>query len=644
MAISLSPDVQVNEVDLTTIVPSVSSTTAAYCGDFQWGECFTPTLVDQESTLINKFFYPNDRNAKEWFSAWNYLNYSNSLYVVRVIEQTNANTQLIARNATSSNNQGITVYNTDHYYNNYANGQLDTLYTSGPWVAKWPGQLGNSLKISVCASANAFQSTLSGTISVAAGNTTVTGVGTEFSTELSNSDIIVINSEQHRIASIANSTSLTLKDRHIIGASANTCQRYWRYYSSVNLAPSTTQYANNYSVSGDELHIVIVDEDGQWTGTPGEILETFPNLSQASDAVAENGTSIYYKNWINGNSKYIWWASHSTLTTNAGKNISLGQANTFVSSNLPMESSLVGGNDGIVPTNADRMRGYDLFNSPDTTDITTVISGPADATLVTYLINNIAEKRKDCVVFVSPPMTSVVNNIGYEYSASITFRNLLPSSSYAFMDCNWKYQYDKFNDTYRWVPMNGDIAGLYAQTATNRDPWWAFAGFNRGNIKNLYKLAWNPRKSERDELYKNGINPVCSFPGMGTVLYGNKTLLAAPSAFNQANIRMLFIVLEKAIAKAAKYFLFEFNDTFTQASFRNMVNPYLRDVQGRRGIQAFLTVCDSTNNTAEVVDNNDFVADIYLKPTHAIGNISLNFVASRTSVSFSEIVGQTGSR
>jgi hypothetical protein len=301
---------------------------------------------------------------------------------------------------------------------------------------------------------------------------------------------------------------------------------------------------------------------------------------------------------------------------------------------------LFGGVDGNASvSDGEFMTGYDTFKSGEDIDVSLILSGAADATLAQYLIG-IAEYRQDCVVFISPPQTTVVDNAGNEATDIVTFRNLLSSSSYAFMDCNWKYQYDKYYDIYRWVPLNGDVAGLCVRTDTQRDPWWSPAGYNRGLIQNVVRLAWNPRKAYRDLLYQNGVNAVMSEPGQGTLLYGDKTLLSKPSAFDRINVRRLFIVLEKAISTAAKFTLFEFNDAFTQSQFVNMVEPYLADVQGRRGIYDYRVVCDSTNNTPDVVDSNSFVGDIYIKPARSINFIQLNFVAVRTGVDFSEIVGK----
>jgi phage tail sheath protein FI len=282
-------------------------------------------------------------------------------------------------------------------------------------------------------------------------------------------------------------------------------------------------------------------------------------------------------------------------------------------------------------------------------DISLIMQGKARGAAVAsntdlgaYLINNIAEVRKDCVVFISPDYNLVVNNKGNEAADIVAARNALPTSSYGVMDSGYKYRYDRYNDLYRWTPMNGDIAGLCARTDQTNAPWWSPAGLNRGNIKNVVRLAFNPNQTERDTLYKNSVNPVVTFQGQGTVLYGDKTLLTKPSAFDRINVRRLFIVLEKAISTAAKYMLFEFNDAFTRAQFKSMVNPYLKNVEGRRGIYDFLVVCDGTNNTGDVIDANQFVGDIYIKPARSINFIQLNFVAVPTGVAFSEVVGKFG--
>jgi phage tail sheath protein FI len=293
---------------------------------------------------------------------------------------------------------------------------------------------------------------------------------------------------------------------------------------------------------------------------------------------------------------------------------------------------------------ADLANAWDLFADTSSVDISLIIAGKAAGAsgtqMANYIIDNIAESRKDCVVFVSPQKTDVVRTDGAESDSVVAFRDDLRSTSYAVMDSGYKYQYDKYNDVYRWVPLNGDIAGLTARTDQTRDPWFSPAGFNRGSIKNVVKLAWNPKQAARDVLYGKGVNPVVTFPGQGTILFGDKTLLNKESAFNRINVRRLFIILEKAIANASNVMLFEFNDEFTRAQFKNLVEPFLRDVQGRRGIYDFRVVCDETNNTSEVIDSNRFVGDIYIKPAKSINFIQLNFVAVRSGVEFDEIVGQ----
>jgi phage tail sheath protein FI len=301
--------------------------------------------------------------------------------------------------------------------------------------------------------------------------------------------------------------------------------------------------------------------------------------------------------------------------------------------------SLANGVSGNV-TSSETVAAFDKFLNVDDTDFSLIMTGAANSTVSTYVINNIAEIRKDCVVFVSPEQADVVNNIGNEVTDTVAHRNTLPSSSYAFMDSNWKYQFDKYSNGYRWVPLNGDIAGLVSRADEERDPWFSPAGLQRGQIKNVTKLAYGQSKANRDDLYKNGINPIVTFVGEGTVLYGDKTMLGRPSAFDRINVRRLFIVLEKAIAKASRSTLFEFNDTFTRAQFVALVTPYLRNVKGRRGIFDFKVVCDETNNTPEVIDRNEFIGDIYIKPARSVNFIQLNFVAVRTGVAFSEIVGK----
>jgi len=481
-----------------------------------------------------------------------------------------------SNNATANTGTGILIRNLDDWT---ANQQGNADGTQNGWAARCPGSLGNTLKISVADG----------------------------------------------------------------GSYAG-----WTYASQFTATPNTSAYvaSRGNSNANDELHIVVIDEDGLFTGTAGTILEKYPFVSKASDAKDDSGNSNYYKNVIAAQSQYVHWLAHPA-SANLGSGTAWGSiANTsaFKTTTGNLTFSFSGGSNGSIGT-SQITSGWDLFKNAESVDISLCVTGTGNSTIATYVVSNIAESRKDCVAFVSPTKATNVNNPGNESAAVITYRNSLTSSglpitsSYAVMDCGYKYQYDKYADLYRWVPLNGDIAGLCVRTDNDRDPWFSPGGLNRGVIKNVVKLAWNPTKTERDNLYLAGINPVVSFPGEGTVLFGDKTLLNRPSAFDRINVRRLFIVLEKSIARAARFSLFEFNDQFTRAQFVAIVEPFLREVQGRRGITDFRVVCDETNNTSQVIDSNQFIGDIYIKPARSINFIQLNFVAVRTGVQFSEVVG-----
>ena len=865
MGFQLSPGINVSEIDLTTIIPAVGTTVGAIAGPFRWGPVFQPMLIDSELTLLSTFGKPDNATANTWFTAANFLAYANALQVVRVVKDTGVGAH---KNATADGT-GILIYNEDAYTNTYSNGQGSI----GMFAAKYPGDLGNSLAVAI-ADVHSFDT--------------------------------------------------------------------WDYKSSFDSAPGTSNIVANAGGANDEVHVVIVDTNGEWSGVPGQVLERHYNLSKSVDAKFEDGSTIYYPEILNRRSKYVWWMDHpedtdlgmsgsvnwggvkstnfhttstkvtfnngtgtfqvgeivndaagitvtppgsgatgtavlgfgvasatvdsggsgyntatvsftggggtgaaatativgnavtaitidtpgtgyttaptititgdgtgatatavldatgsvksitvtaggtgyvvapvvsitggsgtgatATATISGGSVTALnvtaggsgyataptvavtmpgsgatatvtvdgdgtiiaitptaqgsgyttaplvtvtgpgtgaeitavlgtgGDADKVVSYTIvdggllyetlsgeilainsstltvkPLSGAFVTGSNLLGATSGatgdvttvdggalyiplsggvdgnsnilegDYIEGYDKFRSGEDIDISLILGGAATATLAIYIINNIAEYRKDCVAFFSPPKNAVVDNVGTEATDVVAWRNLLPSTSYAVMDSGWKMQYDKYYDIYRWLPLNGDVAGLCVRTDNERDPWWSPAGYNRGHIKNVIRLAWNPRKAYRDVLYQGGVNPVMSEPGQGTILFGDKTLLAKPSAFDRINVRRLFIVLEKAISTASKYTLFEFNDAFTRAQFKNMVEPYLRDVKGRRGIYDFRVVCDETNNTPEVIDSNRFVGDIYIKPARSINFIQLNFIAVRTGVAFEEIVGK----
>jgi phage tail sheath protein FI len=567
MAFQLSPGVNVSEIDLTTIVPSVPTSIGAFAGPFAWGPIGVITTISDEVRLADTFGTPDSTVYEYWFSAANFLAYSNNLKVVRAASI--ASTLNAVANTTAA--AAVLIKNDDDWLANYSGGSV----ARGEFAARYAGALGNSIKVSM--------------------------------------------------------------------ADANTYST-WTYATQFSTTPNTSTYVANQGGANDEIHIIVVDEDGKFTGTQGTVLEKFAYVSKASDAKDDSGNTNYYKNVLANKSRYIHWLSHPTGNTtatyaNASSNWGNAASNvpfTKLAANVTL--SLASGADGTVST-ANVVTAYDLFDPAESVDINLVVSGPADATVAASLIS-MAETRKDCLVFLSPEKADCVDNANDEVTDIKAYRDTLTSTSYAVLDANWKYQYDKYNDVYRWVPLNGDIAGLCARTDLERDPWFSPGGLNRGIIKNSIKLAWNPTKTNRDDLYVKGINPIVTFQGEGTVLFGDKTLLNKPSAFDRINVRRLFIVLEKAIARAARFSLFEFNDQFTRAAFVNLVEPFLRDVQGRRGIYDFRVVCDETNNTPEVIDRNEFVGDIYIKPARSINFIQLNFVAVRTGVSFDEVVGK----
>jgi len=414
----------------------------------------------------------------------------------------------------------------------------------------------------------------------------------------------------------------------------------WLYRSQFNGTPGTSAYVSEKSGSNDELHILVIDVDGSWSGTAGTILEKYAYVSKASDAKNSDGSTNYYKNVINNQSEYIWSLDHPQFNATSQPNVTnwgaAAKSTAFGNLTANITTTLTGGVSGDSVSTGNISTGYALFSNDELYDVGLIPMGPTTAVSAVNAAIAIAESRRDAVVFASPPYVDVVNTTG-QADKIVTYRNQLTSSSYAVLDTGWKYQYDRYNDKYRYVPLNGDIAGLAVRTDLISDPWFSPAGYNRGVIKNLVKLAYSPTKTDRDTLYKSGVNPVVTFPGQGTLLFGDKTLLSRPSAFDRINVRRLFIVLEKSIATAAKFQLFEFNDPFTRNQFKNIVEPFLRDVQGRRGITEFKVVCDETNNTPAVIDRNEFTADIFIKPSRAINFIQLNFIATRSGISFEEV-------
>ena len=643
MAFQVSPGVLVQERDLTRIIPAVSTSVGAFAGVFRKGPLDEIITVSSEQELVDTFGKPDSDNFEDFFSAANFLQYSNALRVVRAQNSSIAN-------AVASGSSFVIKNDTD-YTNNYATGQGSV----GEWAARTAGAWGNSLLISICPSATAYEETAKTTLAdsaTAVGDTTViltSSVGfivgdiVNFSTTAATSDYD--DGHEYRVtANDTGSNTITIV-RHPSGtgglqrALTNGCnvRRRWRFYDQVSGAPGTSPYALTRSGVNDEIHVIVIDEDGVISGTQNTVLEVYSKLSKASDAKSPQGDSNYYPSVILNKSKYVYWMDHNAGGSNWG---SAASGVTFTAVTTPITTSLQSGSDGSAITNAQKKTAYEKFLDSETVDVGLIIAGAGDATHVDNVIS-IAEDRKDAVAFVSPERADVVNvaNANTQTSNVIGFYNSIRSSSYVVFDSGYKYQYDRYNDVYRYVPLNGDIAGLSARTDLIADSWYSPAGFNRGTIRGAVKLAYNPNKTQRDDLYRNRVNAVVTFPGQGTVLFGDKTGLSAPSAFDRINVRRLFIVLEKAISTASKFQLFEFNDEFTRANFRNIVEPFLREVQGRRGITDFLVVCDETNNTGEVIDRNEFIAEIFVKPARSINFITLQFVATRTGVSFEEVAG-----
>jgi phage tail sheath protein FI len=702
MAYQVSPGVNVTEIDLTTVVPGVATATGAIAGVFRWGPVGERILVNNENTLVTTFGKPTSNNYETFFTAASFLAYGSALYVVRAANTTSSNAAIGALNAVANTDTVTVLSNVVKNRNDYLNVRDGNTSSNAAYIAKYPGSLGNSLKVSVCDSTNAYSSnlalvgtqtgnTITGAFSLTIGANSgtfsftsdgVVGAANTYANTIANAitvgDVVVIGNnsigtQYLKVSSVgavtANASEATFtlsfdgSYRLSTDFTANTTvngnstvigiTRNWEFFNRVDGAPVTSYYATNFgnSAAVDTMHVVVSDADGLFTGIPGTVLEVYKDVSRASDAKTQEGASNYYKTVINDSSAYVWWANdRSGAASNTAANI------VNSTNQKPMTLDFAGGADGYNEATAPLnilASGYDLFNSAEQVDVSLVMQGkPVGGTtsvngqtvsnfqLANYLIDNIAGVRKDCVVFVSADDAIVRGNPGAEATSLVNWFGAVTDSTYAIYDSSYKYMYDRYNDVYRFVPTNGDIAGLTARTEATNDAWWSPAGFNRGQIKNVVKLRFNPTKADRDLLYKNSINPVVTFPGQGTVLFGDKTGTKKPSAFDRINVRRLFITLEKAISNASRFSLFEFNDEFTRSQFKNLVTPYLRDVQARRGIQDFVVVCDASNNTAERIDRNEFWGDIYIKPNRSINFIQLNFVAVRTGVQFSTIIGQ----
>ena len=634
----LSPGVRTVEKDFTSVVPAVSTSAGATAGTFVWGPVMFPTIVSSENELRSVFGNPVDGNATSFFTASNFLSYSNNLLVCRTDNED-------ARNAVAIKTGGlddIDVTNPGELYTIAPVVVIDAPDIDGGTQAVATAVLGTLdneftvIDIVITEPGSGYTIAPDVTIVAATGDSTGTGATATASITVAG---IKINNVDHYEQNYINGAGVVGEfAAKYPGANGNALTvamadhvsyEGWDYADEFNSAPET-----------NELHVIILDRTGSITGTAGGVLEKFAYLSKASNGKRSDGSNAYYKNVLNNSSQWIYWMDHPE-GMDWGKED--GDGVTFLTISSAIKRDMLGGVDDFATTDGEKMNAFALFDNFERYDISLIAVGKASIAVATFVISNVAEVREDCIAFVSPEDNStgeVIIGTGTALAQKIVdFRNLLPSSSYAVIDSGYKYQYDRYNDVYRWVPLNGDIAGLCAQTDRTNDAWWSPGGYSRGQVKNVIKLAFNPNQIARDTLYKSNVNPVVSFPGEGTVLFGDKTMLSKPSAFDRINVRRLFIVLKKAISKAAKYQLFEFNDDVTRNQFKAMVEPFLRDVQGRRGLTSFKVVCDETNNTPHIIDTNQFLADIFIAPNRSINFITLSFNATRTGASFSELGG-----
>lgn len=649
MASQLSPGIIVQERDFTNArLQEQVTNIGAIAGPFIKGEVGVAKQITSEKELVETYGKPTNDNFEWWFTASEFLNYGGNLYVARISDSsanylTNANsTGSVASGAT-----GIKINNVAAYEAN-----VENTSPSYKWVAKTPGTWGNAVQVAVI-DRGADQ-----LLTVPSGLATST-VGTVVSGSASGAvgKIFSYDSTTKQVAIVLDSGKFTTSDS-IQGAGVSVATNWYdeQYavgntikWNSIAGRPGTSAFVSDKGGAYDEMHVIVYDGDGSLTGTSGTILEKILFASKASDAKTLEGENNFYKNIIKGRSSYVYLGAHESTyqftpanavsISDTGKSTStyklLGNLNYKFGAGTDYQNYNVGN---------ETQTYLDVFSDTESLNIDYILSGPTTASKASSLIA-LATNRKDSIVFISPRRSDVLGSGAATASAQTLnvvefFESISDSSSYAVFDNNYKYLYDRFNDTYRWIPCNADVAGLIVNTANSAEPWYSPAGFNRGNLRSAIKVAYNPNKAQRDELYGKRVNPISSFPGQGIVLFGDKTALRSPSAFDRVNVRKLFLVIERTVKQFSQNVLFELNDEATRANFTAQVEAYLRDVQSRRGIVDFAVVADSSNNTAEVIDRNEFVGDIYIKPTRSINYITLTFVATRSNVTFDEVIGR----
>ena len=588
---SVSPAIVVKEIDLTGVAPNVETSLSGMVGAFKWGPVNVPTRIENEARLAEVFGTPDTDFAVDYFNASQYLRYSGNLIVNRQTSQS----------GTAAKNANDVVNSSGEDFGNEEEWERGT--PVGMFIAKYPGDLGNSLKVSV----------------------------------------------------------LPVKGGDSDASNAQTVAEFngWAYKDNFEGAPYTSDWASKQqgTVLKDEIHVAVIDEDGRISGTKNTVLEVFPYLSLALGAKTADGGDNYIKSVINNSSQYVWFGKYDSAGNAATKKFVNGanwgtaptgdsvdySSNVIIDSDGILSKSLNGGADGDALVVGDYQLGFDNFEDKDEIDVQILVApGMANAddqvTIVNDLVGIAANTRKDCVVVTSPDRAAVVNNIT-PVTDTIATTDRFTGSNYLIVDNNYLRVYDKYNDQYIYIPAASTTAGLMSATDANFGPWYSPAGERRGLYTGVTNLAYSPSKAERDTLYKAGVNPIVQFAGRGIMLFGDKTKQSRPSAFDRINVRRLFLALEKSISLAARNFMFEFNDDFTRSEFVAIVEPLLREIQARRGIEDFFVQCDERNNTPEVVARNELVASIFIKPAYSINFITLNFVAVRGGIDFEEVIG-----
>ena len=645
MASQVSPGIVLRERDLSNVVVTGAlQIRGAIASSFAKGPVGKIVNINSQKELLSTFGEPQDANAEDWHIANEFLSYGGRLAVVRA-----AGAAL--KNATTGG--GVLIASEEAFEGGAAG--------SAVFAAQDAGTVGNALKVVVVdrgadqivtfdaaqASIPAADSAItiggkSGKV-LEATETTVSVVLDDPSDLIEPNDVLTGAGEAGADLTVDSVASWYLNTT--IGTTGIKL-------SEIGPRPGTSEYASNKGISWDEVHVAVIDTTGAVSGTANSIVERITYLSKLGDALGAQGASAYYRDAINTESDYVYTAAHPTAAVSGAR--ALGDDSSAGTGAFALlgasESDLSGGVDDYDYDTSEISDAYDLFADTEETTVDFILMGgsmssEADTKIKANKAIAIAAARKDCIAFVSPHKGNQIGTSGALSAAdqrdnTLAFFSGMTSTSYAVFDSGYKYSYDRFNDKYRWIACNGDVAGLCVNTSAIQDDWISPAGVNRGSLRNAIKLAYNPNKADRDELYQNRINPIVSFPGSGITLFGDKTALSSPSAFDRINVRRLFLNVEKRARALGEQVLFEINDETVRSSFASTMTSYLNEVQARRGVTDFLVVCDESNNTPEVIDRNEFVAEIYIKPARSINFVTITFTATKTGVSFSEVVGR----